>query len=324
MMLSAVMPVKLSGDHDADNLGYSEILFASLRHFGVREALAEFLVVVRAREADRVADHARHWQDFPIRIVVEEAVLPAFRRRGRRHARHWYRQQIIKLHCASLVKTPFFLVLDPDVFAVKPFQMRAVMRKDRALLQPEGRAVHERWWLGSAQVLGVNARLDQGGISVTPAILSTRVCERLKNRIEARHGKAWIDVLLGTQADWTEYTLYFLTLENDFGVERFHFWPDVSAGDRLHSAVNVWSRDEFSGRFSIEQFFQPDNPGLFGIIQSSLQIPPRTLADLLRPHFPVTVHPYERLDGRGLRGRRIVTGAPSRSRALRRRPARPT
>ena len=44
--LSAVMPVKLSGRHYGNNVGYCDTLFSSFRCFGLGEVFAEFLIVV--------------------------------------------------------------------------------------------------------------------------------------------------------------------------------------------------------------------------------------------------------------------------------------
>src|SRR6185503_20587799 len=186
--LSAIMALKITGRHYPDNVGRCDILFESLRHFGLTDLFSEFLIVVPSAEEERIRNHARAWNDFPLRLIVEDEYLALFKKFNKLHeVRPWHRQQIIKLFCASLVENPYFLVVDPDLFAVRAFTYDQVVPRGKALLQPETRDVHKGWWLASADLLGVEPNLDRIGISVTPAILARDACKGLIEHIERRH-----------------------------------------------------------------------------------------------------------------------------------------
>ena len=48
-MISAVLPLKITGRHYADNLNRCDLLFCTLRHFGLAPLFAEVLVGARQR-----------------------------------------------------------------------------------------------------------------------------------------------------------------------------------------------------------------------------------------------------------------------------------
>ena len=101
--LSAVMPVKMSGRHYGNNVGYCDTLFSSFRYFGLGEVISEFLIVVVPSEAETIQKYAKAWNDFPIRVVSEDELLPVFQRYNRPHqVRPWHRQQMIKMAIQTL------------------------------------------------------------------------------------------------------------------------------------------------------------------------------------------------------------------------------
>jgi hypothetical protein len=296
--ISAIMALKISGRHYPDNIGRCDILFESLRHFGLRDLFSEFLIVVQAREEAQIRRHANAWRDFPLRLVVEDDYLGLFKKFSKPHeVRPWHRQQIIKLFCSTIVENPFFLVVDPDVFAVRRFSYDDVFPGGRALLEPEERSVHRDWWIDSADLLGVEPQLDRVGMSVTPAILSKDACIGLIEHIQNYHGRTWYEVLLSRYAtNWTEYTLYCLYLELSGRLLELHAWPENHSGVRLHSKANVWDRSDLK-RVELSSLFAPENPGLFAVVQSNTGFSPQHLSNALRPWIDVSVQNYKRSNG---------------------------
>ena len=139
-LISAVLPLKISGRHYAENLARCDLLFATLRHFGLTHLYAEILIVVPQDEHALISDHAKAWSDFPIDILAEDNFLNVFREYNKWHqVRPWHRQQIIKLYCAKLVSSPFFMTLDPDVLALRHFTCEDLIQDGRALIEPEAR-----------------------------------------------------------------------------------------------------------------------------------------------------------------------------------------
>jgi hypothetical protein len=293
--LSAIMALKIRGRHYPDNVGRCDILFESFRHFGLTRLFSEFLIVVPRSEEAQIRSYSHAWADFPIQLVVEDDYLALFKKFNKLHeVRPWHRQQIIKLFCANLVGNTYFLIVDPDMFAVHGFSYDDVMPGGKALLEPESREVHKSWWLDSAALLGVEPHLERMGVGVTPAILSREACKGLIEHLEKRHGRVWYEVLLSRYTiNWTEYTLYALHLESSGRLDDFHVWPQPEAKVRLHSAVNVWSDDDFE-KVDIAALFGSQNPGLFAVIQSNSGVAPQHIAKALRPYLNISIQNYER------------------------------
>jgi hypothetical protein len=288
--LAALLPLKVSGRHYGDNLARVDLLFSSLLHFGAPGLLDEIVVVVRPDEAELIARHIAEWPELPLRMVVEDEYFAAFERYTRPwQLRPWQRQQIIKLNAPAFVDTDFVLMLDPDVLAVKPLSRELLVGGGRALLEPESRSVHRQWWLDSADLLAVQPDLRRPGMNVTPALLSTAILRELHQRLEEMEGRPWMDVLLTSYCDWTEYTLYLLAGERAGLVERHHVWAsDPQAPAHLHTnpASSIWDAAGAT-EANLEQLFASEDQGLFAVVQSNTGLPARVIAAVAGRHFPV-------------------------------------
>ena len=288
--LAALLPLKVSGRHYGDNLARLDLLFSSLVRFAAPGLLDELVVVVRADEAELIRRHLAQWPDLPLRVVVEDDHFPAFRRFTRPwQVRPWQRQQVIKLNAPSLTGADFVLTLDPDVMAVKPLRRDLLVVGGRALLEPEARSVHHRWWLDSADLLDVDPDLERPGVNVTPALLSTAVLRELHRRIETVGGRPWMDVLLTSYCDWTEYTLYLLAAEHAGLLARHHVWraaparpptftptPPRASGTRRTQRRRRWT-----------ELFTAGDPGLFAVVQSSSGLSAGDISVVASRHLPV-------------------------------------
>jgi hypothetical protein len=298
--LSALLPLKVSGRHYRDNLTRVDLLFSSLLHFGGPGLLDELLVVARADEAELIAGHLSHWPELPLRIVIEDDHFPVFQRFTRPwQVRPWQRQQIIKLNASAFTSAPFVLMLDPDVLAVKPLTHDMVISGGRAILEPEARRVHRQWWLDSAALLGVEPGLDRQGINVTPEVLSTAVLERLHRQLEDVNGRGWMETLLTSYCDWTEYTLYLLAAEHAGLLERYHIWaddPEAPAHLQVAPTVSVWDAVRAS-RETVERLFNADDPGLFAIVQGAINsgVTASDIAAVLSKQLEVRIIPEQPL-----------------------------
>lgn len=288
--LAALLPLKLSGRHYADNLGRMDILLSSLLHFGGPGLLDAFLVVTPADEVPVVRRYLDGWPEFEVSVIVEEDHFPAFRRYRRPwQVRPWQRQQIIKLAAPDLTTAPFVLTLDPDVVAVQRVTRDLLLPRGRALLEPEPRSAHPSWWRASADVLHVAAEPTAPGIGVTPALLSRDVLQSLHRRIEAVSARPWMDTLLTTYADWTEYTLYLLEARRAGMLDDLHEWAG-SHGSPAHLQVrpelSVWSRHDASAD-AVARLFQKGDPGLFAVIQSNAGMPAADVAAVVATAIPL-------------------------------------
>lgn len=142
-------------------------------------------------------------------MIVEDEHFPAFRRFTRPwQIRPWQRQQIIKLDAPALTPARFVLTLDPDVVARRPITRDLLLPGGRASLEPEARGVHRAWWRASADLLDVDPGLERVGMNVTPAVLSIAVIREVQKRLEAVGNRPWMEILLTSYCEWTEYSLY--------------------------------------------------------------------------------------------------------------------
>lgn len=290
-LLSALIPLKISGRHYDDNLARLDLLFSTLAHFAEPELMDEVLVVVRADEANIIERHLSNWTELPLRMVIEDEHFPAFKQFTRPwQVRPWHRQQIIKLNAPALTSAPFVLVLDPDVLVVKPIRYEALISGGRALMEPEPRSVQRRWWLDSASVLGVDAGLRRSGMQVTPAVVSTEILTKVHERLEEVWGRPWMEVLLTSYCEWTEFTLYLLTAEWAGLLARHHLWADDPAAPaHLHvdAATSVWHARSATRERVARLFAADEDPGVFGVVQSNTSFPASEVASVVAEHVPV-------------------------------------
>jgi uncharacterized protein DUF6492 len=287
--ISGLLPLKISGRHYGENLERLDLLFSSVVHFAPG-LVSELLVVARADEAAEIERYLAGWPELPVRLVVEDDHFPAFRRFSRPwQVRPWQRQQVIKLNAPAMTEADFVLTLDPDVLALKAISTDMLAPGGRALLEPEPRQVHPRWWRDSADLLDVEPGLERRGMNVTPALLSTAVLRELQDRLEAVGGRPWMDVLLTSYCDWTEYSLYLLAAERASLLEPHHLWADDPAAPaRLHAdpALSIWGGADAS-EADVGRLFGAGDPGLFAVVQSSSGLTAADVRAAVAEHIPV-------------------------------------
>ncbi len=297
MTISAVLPLKTTGRHYADNVARTDILFSSLRAFTSPDIFDHILIIVPHDEVVDAKRYSKAWSDFPVEVVDESEHFSAFQEFSHRHQiRNWHRQQIIKLYTSELVDTEYFLVFDPDCFATRAFDLETLLPAGRALTYLQPRALEARYWRASAEVLQQQPRVSGDGIWMTPAILSRTLCRSLHRRIEEIHGMPWMKVLLQRYAmDWTEYTLYWLNAEQQGLIDEFHCTP--AAGLRLHTDVSVWTagnHGENLKQWNAEKHFSEDDQGIFAVIQSNTGLGIGEIVRKLEPFMPIKLQEYDR------------------------------
>jgi hypothetical protein len=299
MKISAVLPLKTTGRHYADNIARCDILFSSLRAFTSPEIFDRFMIIVPHDEVEPTKKYAQAWSDFPVEVVDEAAHFGVFGKYMQRHQiRNWHRQQIIKLYTSELINTEYFLVFDPDTFATRPFDLETLLPGGRALTHMLPRDIDNvGYWLASAEVLKQKPNPAGDGIWMTPAILSRTLCRSLHKRLEELHGIPWMEVLLQRYAmDWTEYTLYWLNAEEQGLIDMFHAFPEPGAM-ALHTDESIWtagSGGENLKRWDAQKYFAGDGKGIFAVIQSNTGLNVDEITKKLEPFMPIKRQPYDR------------------------------
>lgn len=296
--LSAVLPLKMSGRHYADNVARCDILFSSLRKFTSPDIFDRFLIIVPHDEVADAKKYAQAWSDFPVEIVDEAAHFGVFQEFSARHQiRNWHRQQIIKLYTSELIDTEYFIVFDPDCFAIRNFNLETLLPGGRALTYLQPRTRDGRYWVDSASVLQLDPHQDREGLWMTPAILSKTLCQHLHRRLEEIYQKNWMRVLLERYTiDWTEYTLYWLNAEREGLIDQFHTGPPLGT-KALHVDESIWfagTKGSALDRWDAERHFGPDGDGLFAVIQSNTGFEIGDVVKKLEPYFPIRIQKYKR------------------------------
>ncbi|WP_380786292.1 DUF6492 family protein [Sphingomonas sp. R86521] len=298
MKISAILPLKTKGRHYAENVARCDILFSSLRHFTDPSLFDRILIVVPNDELEAAQHYAKAWSDFPVKVMDESVHFAMFREFSAPHQiRPWHRQQIIKLAAAGLIDTEYFMVFDPDVFALRAFDEATLLPGGKALTHYQPRAREARYWEASGTLLGQDPHLERDAIWWTPALLSATICRSLHHRLEEQHGEPWMRVLLSRyMVDWTEYTLYWLNAEREGLLDRFHT-PPAPGMPELHADESVWfaGRDGHGlDRWDAAKHMGDEGKGLFAVVQSNTRISPQAVAAKLAPFMTIDLQPFDR------------------------------
>jgi len=281
--ISGVLPLRVGGNRDENDLARADILFRSLTRFAEPEMFEEILVVVPPDDVAAVERHGS-WSDrFPITVVSETELIPELRQYP--SVGGWTKQQIVKLAASRIVRTDFYLTFDADVVCTHPIDYATLVPGGRALLQLVTKESHPHWWMSSARMLGVDPRLEEPGIAVTPVLLATPVCRGLLERLGTGAGTGtWVDVLVRPHRRiawqrlvpgfrqkfrWSEYSLYYLFLTEQGLFDLHH----VRAGSErtphtLVSRFSLW-KDTPLESWTPDRCFSNEDEALFCVVQSS-------------------------------------------------------
>ena len=170
----------------------------------------------------------------------------------------WFKQQLLKLAIAYKInlKIKFYLILDSDCLFINTFNSSHVfLEKNNSILsylQEEDIYVHDKWWQGSAKLLGITKPyMDslKDGIGVTPQILSVDIVKKLCEFLESKSFKEkWYSTLWSNRIMnyypimiWTEYTLYYLFAKRSGILNKYHILKKNSFCDYNKS---VWELHE--------------------------------------------------------------------------------
>lgn len=168
----------------------------------------------------------------------------------------WFKQQLLKLAIAYKINTKFYLILDSDCLFINTFNSSHVfLEKNNSILsylQEEDIYVHDKWWQGSAKLLGITKPYMDSlkiGIGVTPQILSADIVKKMCEFIESLSFKEkWYSILWSNRIMnyypimiWTEYTLYYLFAKRSGILNKYHIMKKNSFCDYNKS---VWELHE--------------------------------------------------------------------------------
>ncbi|KAL0035850.1 hypothetical protein WJX77_005216 [Trebouxia sp. C0004] len=230
----------------------------------------------------------------------------------------WTRQQVVKLACAHLIKTPFYLVLDADVFAARrahaldlfvtdscdhqahhicDTQQRISYRCKNDCYPMAGGEEdwHMRWWRNSAETLQLDVLFDwEYAIGVTPQILATDISLQLGQYIQNRFQvDSWVAYLLEVFADrnqrnWdANHELQHDPAWTEYSIY-YVFAQHAQVFEKYHATSivlqesAVWTQEQYDEWEPCQDTFDADS-GYLSLVQSNLKIPAEAVWARMQP-----------------------------------------
>jgi Family of unknown function (DUF6492) len=277
--MEAVLPLRVTGGYSSLDAQRAGILIQSLDRFWIGHRKLPLWIVVTNDALDMMASLPPYQRIAP-RVIRERDLIKEFSDFA--DAPGWFKQQLIKLAAHSIVNSPFYLVLDADVICAQPFSEDSLLVDDKALTDWEWKSTHKEWWQGSAEILQYKEPLKGFGMSVTPAVLSGRICKELLSHVGELYNEHWCSALL-RRPIWTEFTLYCLYATRMNLMMQYHHsrpWM-VRHRKALRSGHNVWFERDFQ-KWVPSSAFAPGSRGIFMVCQSNTQIDPDRVREKLR------------------------------------------
>ena len=247
----------------------------------------------RPEDVAEVRDATSEMHD--VRVLSDLDLVPELKlaRAVRRDVtRGWYQQQLIKLAAVPKADTPFVLVVDADVVAVRDVCDADIVEYGRAIRNRTPVTAHGQWveWAGVAldlPPLGYTA-------AVTPHVLARDAMRELadfaRQRVRPRkrivrtaslvpgfrrYLTTWRGRLLGA-LPWTEQQLYDTFLVGTGRFEKYHRYSE----DVILHGNSVWHANEFE---SWDPRVVPDSQiHFFSVVQGAADIPVDAVQDKLK------------------------------------------
>ncbi|HZT52697.1 MAG TPA: DUF6492 family protein [Stellaceae bacterium] len=246
--LSAACHLTLAGESDKDLLLYVDGLIDSLAaHWEEAEPL-ELAVICPEAELATLGEAIVPAPRLRVSFLAEEQLSPTL---ANRRLPAELRGRLARLLYAASCPGDFCLVLEPGAFCIRPISTQRLVPQGRARTEWEAKSKHPDWWRGAARMLGRGESAEPLGLGVCPMVLARDLARQTLDLVGRanRQDPAAALAAAGTGDTWTENALYCLAGEGRSLLD-WHWPPDSHPGgqpNRLHSDVNLWSRDDFSG-----------------------------------------------------------------------------
>lgn len=226
----------------------------------------------------------------------------------------WVKQQLLKLSAAGLMQTPYYMVMDSDVFFTKHFKAVDLFKvydctKESLICDTHGQFAYQarndefpifsrnsdqkEWMRATAATLKLHVPLDwRVAMGVTPQIFATDVPLQLSIFIQRRFSVTrWLQFLIDALSDsfneangwklpWTEYNLYWI-FAHHVGV-----WDDYHTGVPVLQGNAIWTQSQFNSWDACKDTFEAETPpgeGFFSLVQSRMQIDPALIWAKMAP-----------------------------------------
>ena len=201
--------------------------------FDLHKTTHEIIIIYAQTEKEQVKSCEEEYPRLRITLIPEEDI---FKRQNTAHKDGWRYQQLLKLHVAHVVSTPWFLLMDADCFPCQPLKDDDLIVDGKCACSMIPWDIHQEGWREDVRKI---IRFDQTDrlLGVTPQILHTPVVTDLLRE----HGSTIAKV------KFTEFMLYWAYLHKhqlDILVEQSSFsngiWSNEGQrlfGGKLHDAL---------------------------------------------------------------------------------------
>ncbi|PCK09041.1 MAG: hypothetical protein COA42_06060 [Alteromonadaceae bacterium] len=267
-------------------------LLLSIDKFGNVDVIADIFVICPDDEMQEIQENLKKHQNYDtLTFVSEDSLVPdamkikAYDPDGRGG---WYFQQVLKIACATLVKTDFYITLDSDVILMKPMQVAQLFSGERSFVNVEDKAYYQKMYteefaeeeymvktgryLRAVEVLELE-ETERSSVQIfgeTPVTLNKHISNALIAHMSALSDTPWYELLM-RQSGWTEYGLYFMFAQKTNLLDKYHV---VASPDHVldlsRSAWHLSSHYIVPRNYDHAHFFgnASENGGLFLVIQS--------------------------------------------------------
>jgi len=161
---------------------------------------------------------------LPFSFIPEELLIGTIQTTG------WYKQQIIKLCMARIVRTSIYLIVDSDMYLTQPLGYDDLLDNGKIKYNYEpwqtinspDFSQNSKWWIQSCSLLDYDITSIQGCsdlMSVTPQVFITEIAKDLIIKIESKFKHEWPQIIC--DLGFTEFTLYWLYVLNNEYKDRY-------------------------------------------------------------------------------------------------------
>lgn len=207
------------------DLSRFELSLSSLEKKFDLSIIKEYIIIIRKKEYKKIENSLV--SKIPIRVVYEESLINP--KLIKLFPKKWYLQQALKIAVSKIITTKMYLVLDCDTILIKRLNNKKLFPNDLPIFNLGSKKNHKRWWEGSLKTLKYRKKKSQisingeeMGIGVTPCIVYTKIMLELIDYLEKIKGELgnWVEYLLSINTPrWTEYTMYYLYIEENYKVK---------------------------------------------------------------------------------------------------------
>lgn len=285
-MLSAVLPLKITGDREQRTLAHVRNLLRTLDHFWTGRTPLDLTVVAPAGEVALIRGELQSTPRLRLTVISEERLLPS-------HAAYpalpgWFRQMLVKLGFAQYARHPFYLSFDADVICARPFDETTFFRHGRIVTEWEDSAIHPDWWRHSAALLGLPEQPPAPVVAVTPNLFSRSIMLQVLKLLGREPGIAW-DQRLAAASDlvtfqWSEQSIYTLAGRHAGLFDLYH-WPERAEDwPRFHAPIHLWTREQYDFDLFNPVWWIDNHPnGHFVVVQSTIGYDPAAIMARFEP-----------------------------------------